>query len=57
MIYIASSIGMLTYKSFVLSFINLCLSLMLRFIRVCAKDVQVGVMYVIGRLKFSCSIL
>ena len=53
MICIVSSIDMLIYRSFMLSVTNLCLSLMLSFIRVCAKDVQVGVMYVMGRLKFS----
>ena len=57
MICIVSLIGMLMYRSFMLSVINLCLSLMLSFIRVCAKDVQVGMMYVMERLKFSCSIL
>jgi predicted membrane protein len=56
-ICIVSSIGMLTYRSFMLSVINLCLSLMLSFIRVFAKDVEVQVMYVMGRLRFSCSIL
>jgi hypothetical protein len=57
LICIVSLIGMLTYRSFMLNVINLCLSLMLSLIRVCAKDVEVGVTYLIGRLKFSCSIL
>jgi predicted membrane protein len=56
-ICIVSSIGMLTYRSFMLSVVSLCLLLMLSFIAVCAKDVELGVMRVMGKLKFLCSIL
>jgi len=56
-ICIVLSIGMLTYRSFMLSVISLCLLLMLSFIGVCAKDVELGVMHVMGKLRFSCSIL
>ena len=56
-ICIVSLIGMLTNRSVMLSVINLCLMLMLNIIRVCAKDVELGVTYVMGRLRFSCSIL
>jgi hypothetical protein len=57
MICIVSLIGMLTYRSFMMNVISLCLLLMINFIGVCAKDMELGVIYVMGRLRLSCSIV